>query len=270
MAVRELFIQTGLRNGKTFLKNSFHTQPFKIADITEDKSEKVLQLMVMNSSPGILDEDEYKINIAVAENSSLQIETQSYQRLFAMKKGASQKTELYMKTGSSFYFLPYPVVPHKGAHFFCSNKIFLSGKCNLIWSEVLTCGRKLSGEIFQFSRYHTVTEIFLNDKLVVKDNLFLEPLTMDVTTIGQLEGYSHQATLLYVNEQVSLKDATSDITGFLEVQPGIDFGISALPVNGFILRILGNGGESLHQYLKNIAKRLMQDTYHRNSIKYAN
>ena len=57
-----------------------------MANITEDKTGATLQLMLMSSSPGILDGDEYKIKIELEENCSLQLHTQSYQRLFNMKQ----------------------------------------------------------------------------------------------------------------------------------------------------------------------------------------
>ena len=80
----------------------------------------------MSSSPGILDEDEYELKIELGENSSLQLHTQSYQRLFNMKKGAKQLMEVYLEKGSSFVYLPHPSVPHENSVFTATNKFFLS------------------------------------------------------------------------------------------------------------------------------------------------
>src|ERR1700712_3671256 len=115
--IAELHIQTALRDGKTYLKKAYHTTPFKIANITEDKSKHELHLMLMSSSPGILDGDEYKIKIDVAEGSSLSLHTQSYQRLFNTKDSASQSMEVYMENQSSFVYMPHPSVPHKSSSF---------------------------------------------------------------------------------------------------------------------------------------------------------
>ena len=56
-----LHIQTAVRNGITCLKQSFYTPPFKVANITEDKQAGPLHLMLMCSSPGILDGDDYQL-----------------------------------------------------------------------------------------------------------------------------------------------------------------------------------------------------------------
>ena len=50
-------IDTYLRNEITHLKSAYHTTPFKVAEIREDKNSPVLELMLMSSSPGILDGD---------------------------------------------------------------------------------------------------------------------------------------------------------------------------------------------------------------------
>ena len=255
----KLHIETALRDEKTFLKKSFCSPPFKIANVTEEKKQKALQLMVMSSSPGVLDEDEYHIKIEVADGCSLEWQTQSYQRLFQMKKGASQLMDVNLQQGASFIYLPHPSVPHRGAIFLSKNRIHLENDCSLIWGEVISCGRKLNGEVFQFTSYHSITEIFLNDKLVVKENLLLKPAETNLTSIGQLEGYTHQATLIFINEAVNIGKLASqlleDVSNQFPAKDGT-FGVSALPVNGLVVRLLGYKAEQLFGLLKNIASTI--------------
>ena len=124
--IAKLNIRTAVRNGITYLDQTYFTPPFKVANITEDKQAPTLHLMLMNSSPGILDGDDYSIKIELSENSSLQVHTQSYQRLFNMKEGASQLQEVYLEKNSSLVYLPHPAVPHEKAVFKSVNKIYLS------------------------------------------------------------------------------------------------------------------------------------------------
>ena len=255
--ISHLDIQTALRGDITFLEKAYCTQPFKIANITENKKDETLQLMLMNSSPGILDGDEYEMKIRLAKECSLQLTTQSYQRLFAMKNGASQKMEVHLEQSAFFCFIPHPVVPHETSSFIAKNKIFISDDCSLIWGEVLTCGRKLNGEIFKFSKYHNVTEIFLNNKLVIKENLLINPSMINVNAIGQLEGFTHQATLIYVNENFSISELIKSISEFLSTHNEIAFGVTAAPINGLIIRLLGQKAEQLHNCLKMIADKII-------------
>jgi urease accessory protein len=254
-----LHIQTACREGRTYLKKAYCTPPFKIADVTENKKENRLQLMLMSASPGILDGDEYRMTIDLAENTSVQLSTQSYQRLFTMKQGASQHLQIQMAAGSSFCFLPHPTVPHKASDFTAINHIYLSAHCTLVWGEVLTCGRKLNDEVFSFSKYHTLTKILLNDRLVIKENLLIQPAATDVFAMGWLEGYTHQASLIYLHETTAIPETCKRIEEGLSQQPDLIFGITAAPVNGLIIRLLGQKAEQLHDCLKRIAGYLPQE-----------
>lgn len=251
--IAELHIETKLRDGCTHLKKVYATPPFKIADVREDKRDKTLQLMLMSSSPGILDGDEYRIKVDLDEGCSLDLQTQSYQRIFNMQNSALQQVEVQMAKGSSFQYLPHPSVPHENSDFTAKNKIYLSDNCRLIWGEVLTCGRKLNGEVFLFTKYHNLTEIFFNSRLIIKENLLMIPKQINVNLIGQLEGYTHQANLIYLDEKADTIQLKESINTFLTGQTHITYGITEAPKSGLIIRILGQKSEQLHNCLKAVA-----------------
>lgn len=254
----ELHIQAARTNNTTYLKKCYCTTPFKVANITEDKKDITLKLMLMSSSPGILDGDAYNIKIEVQEKASLQLHTQSYQRLFTMKEQATQQMEIQLEAGASFCFIPHPAVPHEQSGFTARNKIFLSNNCNLIFGEILTCGRKLNGEVFLFSKYHTITEIFMHDKVIIKENLLMQPSLIDVNAIGQLQGFTHQASLIYLNEQADIKKTNETVMEIFSNQKNISIGITAAPINGIVVRLLGQKAEQLFDCLKMIAGCLPQ------------
>ncbi len=254
-------IQVAVNAGITFLKDVYCTTPFKVANITEDKKSKELQLMLMSSSPGILDGDEYQLKIDLPAGSCVRLQTQSYQRLFNMKQSATQSLDVQMAKGCSFCFLPHPTVPHKNSVYTGTNKFYLSDGCTLIFGEILTCGRKLNGEVFSFSKYHNLTEVFINNKLVVKENLLIEPATINLHAIGQLEGFTHQASLIYFCEKLSVKELRKDISELLANEGEIAFGISELPVTGLVVRLLGQKAEQLHNCLQMITEILRITAY---------
>jgi len=255
----QLHIQVAARNGCSYLKKAFFTTPFKVMNITEDKAGKQLQLMLMSSSPGILDGDEYDIKIEVEKNCSLQLHTQAYQRLFNMKLGAAQQMNIHVADGASFCYLPHPSVPHEQSSFTSLNNFYLQDYSQLLFGEVLTCGRKLNGELFLFSKYHSISNIYINNKLVIKENLLVQPSLIDVYAIGQLEGYTHQASMIYMEQTADIKIKQRQLIDLLSTQKNIEAGISVAPVNGLIIRLLGNGAEQLHDCLQQI-RQLLQTT----------
>ncbi|MFP5042318.1 urease accessory protein UreD [Parasediminibacterium sp. JCM 36343] len=250
--IAQLHITTALRNGITYLKHSYFTPPLKIANITEDKTVNNLQISIMSSSPGILDGDDYQLKVELDAGCAMQLHTQSYQRLFNMKTGARQLMEVHLKEGATFTYLPHPSVPHENASFVTKSSIYLQAGCSLVWGEVLTCGRKLNGELFQFSKYHSITQVFLQGKLVIKENLLMQPALIDVNAIGQLEGFTHQASLIFLDENADCIPLSDGIYEYLSQQKGIAFGVTAAPINGLIIRILGYKAEQLYDCLKAI------------------
>ena len=248
----QLHIQVAERNGSSYLKQSFFTTPFKVANITEDKTNHQLHLMLMSSSPGILDEDVYEMKIDVEQNCSLQLHTQAYQRLFNMKQGARQQMDIYVADNASFCFLPHPSVPHEQSSFVNRNNFYLGNNSKLVFGEVLTCGRKLNGELFRFTKYHSITQVFINDKLVIKENLLMQPSLLNVNSIGQLEGYTHQASMIWLQENTDIKNIQEELLEMLSSEMNIEYGVSAAPVNGLIIRLIGNGAEQLYELLNRI------------------
>jgi len=268
-----LTIDTFDRNGITCLGETYVNSPFKLMNITEDRKGRGLHLMVMSSSPGILDGDEYHISIRVAENCRLQLHTQSYQRLFNMQHGAEQNMDICVEKGASFVYLPHPCVPHEQSIFKAKNTIRLQENSSLIWGEILTCGRKLNGEVFDYAKYHSVTDIYLEDKLIIKENLFMQPSLINPGLLGQMEGFTHQGSMVViggvrreesgerrnteeigVRSQEEYRERMRDgVYEYLSSIEGISFGVSACQGEGMIVRILGYKAEQLMDIFKHIA-----------------
>ena len=257
--IASLDITAALRDGRTYLKKSFWQPPFKIADVTEDRRRPTLHLMQMSASPGVLAGDCYQIGIQLEEGAALHWHTQSYQRLVSMASAAHQQVRVDLAPRAALTYLPHPCVPQVGADFRADNQIFLSADSRLIWGEIITCGRKLNGEMFQFSNYRSVTEVFLEDKLIIKENLRLVPQRVDPRGIGHLEGFTHQGGLLCIDQQLDVPGLVPHLAEALAAIPGIDFGITGLPVNGFALRMLGNHSERLMQALKMVSEIITND-----------
>ncbi|MDR1877272.1 MAG: urease accessory protein UreD [Flavobacteriaceae bacterium] len=251
-----LDLTSSFKKGRTYLKDFYFTTPFRIVNTGIDKTDPCLYLTIMNSSPGMLDADCYDIHILTESGSRLQLQSQSYQRLFNMKKGASQKMEITMKRNSCFSYVPHPVVPHQNSIFKAFNVIYLEDDCEFLLGEIITCGRKHSGEVFQYTHFQSKTEIFHHGKMILKDIILLQPKIVDPNTIGLAENYTHQATLLYQHTKSNPTEGLVDtLHDMLQSEDDISLGISTVN-NGFVLRILGNGGEQLFSCLQRVQRHL--------------
>jgi urease accessory protein len=257
----KLHIKASLRSGVTCLKNCYATPPFKLANITEDKHSEQLELMMMCSSPGILDNDNYEIKVVLDKDCNVQLHTQSYQRLFSMQDGAKQLMEVQLAAGASFVYLPHPAVPHAQSISTSKNKIYLGRNSSLIWGEILTCGRQMKDEVFTLSKFHTITEVFIENKMAIKENLLMEPALFDIQGMGLLEGFTHQASMICSGSKYGTVDKMNEVFDFLSSLANIEFGISKTPCAGFVVRILGYKAEQLHNCLKSVAKIIQMNAF---------
>ena len=251
--VSTLKIEVEERDGKSFLRDAYVSQPFRIVPVGQYKSDGASYLMIMSLSPGILSGDAYDIQVNVKENARLQLQSQSYQRLFNMEDSASQVMNVQMQKGTSFSYVPHPVVPHEASTFKSYNKITIADDCDLTISEIITCGRKHYGEEFKYAHFQNLVEVFHNDRLILKDNVLLKPEIMPLESMVLLEGFTHQGTLIYLNTRN--EDVEDKIEYFFKELEGLEdvsFGVSALQAKGFVIRILGNGGEQMFDFFRKV------------------
>ena len=117
-----LDIVAGYKEGKSFVKNLYVGKPFRVVSVGQRKLDNKLYQMTMTSSPGILNGDEYILNIDVEDNAALQLQSQSYQRLFNKDDEATQKLTINIHNNASFAYVPYPVVPHENSNFKSSKR----------------------------------------------------------------------------------------------------------------------------------------------------
>lgn len=258
--ISELKIVTGNRSGVSYLKESYYTKPFKLADIGAYRADKALCLMLMTASPGMLNGDDYRIDINVSAGTRLQLQTQAYQRLYSMQTGARQQINVQVGQHALFSFVPHPVVPHTDAVFEGHNRICLEEGSRLIWGEILTCGRKLNGEVFRFRLFHNVTELRFRGKLILKDNLLLQPARLNVQSPGQMEGFTHQATLIYADTREEAPPVADRLLELLATEPGMAYGVTQTAGPAIVLRMLAHGAEQLFDCMRRMEALLWNET----------
>jgi len=243
-------IQAINKNGCTVLKDLYYSPPFRIANISGKRNGKMLRLMQMSSSPGVLEGDEYRINIHLANDCKVSLETQAYQRLYKMKLGAVQQAEIEIGENSFFEYLPHPTVPHAGASFRSSVLLNLHSSASLIYGEIYTCGRKLCQEEFLFNSIHSDISITIDKKFHVKERLVIIPLKKSFSGMGLLEGYTHQGSLFIADGEIDLNRLTDEIMHLLEDH---EAGITRISSQLVAVRIVGYKAEVLFELFKKIS-----------------
>jgi urease accessory protein len=246
-----LHIIAGFKDGGSYVKDLYVSLPFRVVSVGQRKSDNKLYQMVMTSSPGILDGDHYHLDIELEQDSSLQLQSQSYQRLFNMKDKAVQELNVKMDDNTSFAYVPHPVVPHEDSNFQSKANIQVGKNSQIIISEIVTCGRKHYGEVFKLKRFQNLMEIYHENKLVIKDNVVIQPDLIPISSIGNLEQYTHQGTLIFYSTKNNI-DKNNLVETIVELaeqhKEAMEVGVSAMEDNGFVVRALGHGGELMYNF----------------------
>lgn len=191
-----LSIRSEDRGGRTVITDCAFSSPIKIAKPFYKNA--YTELMMMSASAGLLEGDEYNLTIRVGEHSALKFTGQSYTKVFcADKRGVKQRTNISVEKGGKLTYMPCPVIPFRGSIYSAQNEIRLSKDSTFALCDILSCGRAAMGEYFEFALYRSRTAVYVEDRLVLLDNVRLCPREADYSGIGFFEGYTHTG-LIYV------------------------------------------------------------------------
>lgn len=240
-----LKLETQFKEGKTRLKDSFFTPPFKVAKPFYEESDSKMNLCIMNASAGILEGDSYRIEINLGENSNVELTAQSYTKIHKMNYGyAEQSIVANLDKGAVLKFMPQPTIPFSGSRFINRTLVNMQEGSKLIFSDILSCGRIKMGEEFGFESFKSRTQVLCKGKTVFLDNMMLTPGLQDLNGMGFYEGFTHQASIFIFGDAIQ-EDVYEGLGGILSGQCEIEYGITKTFNNGMLLRVLGRHAEQL-------------------------
>ena len=158
-----------------------------------------------------------------------------------------QETEIELGKNSILEYITDNVILYKDAIYKQVNNIYLDKSSTLIYSDGITAGWSPEGENFKYRSVQLKSNVYVNNKLVLLDNLIVNPNSNDVTKLGFFEEYLNFGTLLVINKNIDSK-VIDELRGVIEkLNLPVDFGISKLEINGFVLRVLGNLTQHIEQ-----------------------
>ena len=123
MLKSRIVVSTEQEGPRTMLKESYYNAPYKVVHYGSPLFHSHLELIIMSSSPGVLDGDELDMAVHVRENCRLRLFTQSFNKLHPMREGARQQVEVHLGEGSVFQYIPHPVTPFRDSVYKTVNTI---------------------------------------------------------------------------------------------------------------------------------------------------
>ena len=144
-----------VRRDKTRLVKSFAEPPLQIqrALYLDEAAPDLAFLYLLNSTPGLFQDDIQTINVTAGPQTRTHLTTPSATKVFAMpQREARQFLNLDLQEGAYLEYLPEPLIPFRDSRLRQYNRVELAGGAILAAGEVLSPGRAARGESFAFQR----------------------------------------------------------------------------------------------------------------------
>jgi urease accessory protein len=245
------------RRERTVLTEKSFTAPFKVMKPFPMKDGS-LQVMVQTASAGLMSGDRQEIDISVGPGASLEIVSQSFEKIHKMDSGeARRRVGIEVGPRARLRFVPLPCIPFGGSSFageLIANLADSSSR--LIIRECLSCGRAASGERFAYRSYRSLISVRRSGKLIFRDNAVYEPELSGASFMegpGLYEGFTHSGSLLLFGFS---ETSTQSVRDAIEsaIQAGgkgnhVEFGVSATASGDIAVRMLGPSAERLMELM---------------------
>ena len=230
------------KNGKTIINDIYHKGVLKVSHTIYLDKEKIPCYFFMHMGGGYIEGESCSNYIELKKGSRCVITTQAPTIIYQSrsKKKCKQYSMINLEEESVLEYILDNTILFKDARYEQNTEIHLHKSSSLIYADGITAGWSPEGENFKYKSVQLKSNVYINNKLVLLDNLIINPSENDVTKLGFFEEYSNFGTLLVINKEIN-DLVINDLRKIIgELNLPIDFGVSKLEVNGFVLRVLGN------------------------------
>ena len=110
-------------------------------------------ICMISNAGGILQGDRNVVEIELAEAAQAHVTTQSATRIHEMDANYATQDQIFtLEAGAYLEFIPHPIIPHRHSRFAQRTRVSIDPTATLLYSEVLTGGRKhyAEGEAFAY------------------------------------------------------------------------------------------------------------------------
>jgi urease accessory protein len=257
VGILRLKLEKDPETGKTVIREQYSRVPLltQRAMYLEESLPAMAYVYIVSPSGGILQEDRYRIDITLDNNTYAHVTTQGATRIYKMEKNyASQIVNITVGEESFFEYIPDQIIPFRNSRFYQEVELNVHESATMIYSEVIVPGRVASGEAFEYDICYirTVGKNHLGTPRFI-DTVRLEPKNKNIKVEDILGNFKVVGTIYVVTKESYVKDLQYKITEkikALEVKGKISGGTSNLPGgHGIIVRVLGNSAEDVKKII---------------------
>lgn len=251
--------------GNSYLQRQFFKLPLQVFPVSENESDGTAFLYLLNPSGGMLEDDFFDLDFNLCEGSSVVITTPSSNKIYkTTDKPARQFLNVNLDKNSVLEYLPEPSVLYKNSKYEQSNIFKIAKNATLFTWDSIISGRIMNGECYDFTSLSMKNEFYYNDKLLLKENSFIEPKTNIFKNLGILNDYKIFSTCYLVTENITEKL----LDELKELSSNSILIANSMPCkNILVIKLLADEFEELNEVLLCIWNIVRKNVLNKNSFR---
>ena len=201
---------------------------------------------ILSSGGPHLEGDRYRVEITLGEGAMAHISTGAATIIAPMDE---DKAELHQSItlgeGAYLEWLPKPLIPAARSRYTAHTEFVIAPSATLFFSEVVACGRKHSGERFDYEELSLGEVVRRPDgEVLSRGGVRIIPRRLSPKKWAFLGDFSHFGSIVVV----TTPEAVAKLSPILTPRVGRNFRMSVARLrdnSGFALRLAGNSSERL-------------------------
>ncbi|WP_437272298.1 urease accessory protein UreD [Staphylococcus succinus] len=254
-------------NGKkSVARDIFFEKALKVMRPVYLNGSNIPTFYIVNVGGGYLDGDRYKMNFNIDSNAKVILTSQGATKIYkTLNDHVEQYQTFNIKDNGYAEYVGDPIIAFENAKFYQHNTFNLSQNAALFYTDILTPGYSKEDKTFSYTYMHLLNEVYVDDTLVVFDNMLLDPKKNNVNDIGYMENYTHLGSCYFIHPQVNQKfiDSVYDQIKHFQQEYDCRFGITQLPTHGFTIRILSNKTQVIEKILTTLQSYVLKQIFDR-------
>ncbi len=259
--VGELRLLVGNRAGKAIATRQYHQGALRILRPHYLDETAQVCYTIVNPGGGYLGGDRYGIQVSVQENASLLLTTQSATKVYKTPDNhVEQHLVVKLGPGAVLEYVPDQLIAYRGASYRQYTHVEMCADSSLLMCEVLTPGWSPDGKPFRYDEVRLRTEVSVEGKLAVLDNMLVRPGADSLDSLLFLQDYTHVGMLLAVDARldaeavVRLRELAYQVAEAGRVP--VHLGVTAIPGPGVAVRALSHSTEAINDVMMAVANDL--------------
>ena len=214
--------------------------------------------IVSSGGPNV-DGDRYEQHFTLSRNAFAHITTGAATKIAQMRHNHSALRQyITLDEGAYLEYLPEPIIPHRGSRFYSHTHITIAPTATLLYAEIYLCGRRWSGERFDYDILSVGVQAERSDgQRLFRDKFIVSPRSQSPSVVGVMGDYEVLANVILLTP----KPMADRIYSLCE--PRFDerlmAGVTSLPNGcGLIYRVMGYDSQSVKHAVREFASLVRQ------------